>query len=111
MPADYQDLKIFELERLAKEQIGKAIIDLQAGERGAIERMQQWTKTQTGIRQLNNIGVVVKRNRSDVKHRRSTRTHDIDWPARKDYIKTVLTDWLRPLPASQIEPLANRRCN
>lgn len=53
---DYHDLKNSELERVAEEQIKEANIDLQAGERDAIERVQQWANTLASIRQMREHG-------------------------------------------------------
>lgn len=50
----YHDLWIANLERIAEEQHNKANTALQAGEADALERVQQWSKTLAGIRQIKN---------------------------------------------------------
>jgi len=55
---DYHDLWIANLERIAEEQHNKANTALQAGEADALERVQQWSKTLAGIRQIKNTATI-----------------------------------------------------
>ena len=62
---DYHDLWITSLERIAEEQYNKASMAAQAGEAGALECVQQWFKTLSGIRQIKNTDARVEAPRME----------------------------------------------
>lgn len=57
---DYHDLCIANLERIAEEQYIKADTAVQAGEVGALECFQQWSKILSGIGQIKNMDAKTK---------------------------------------------------